>query len=238
MNITGDPSQVEESLAQRIAQVRASVARASEAARRSPDEITIVAVSKTFPRSFVDAAYDAGLRVFGESRVQETRDKYEMPLPEDASLRLIGQLQTNKARQAVALFSCIESVDRLSLIDALDRAAATNAERIVPVLVQVNVSREQQKSGCTPEDTAELIRRIQTSENLRCDGLMTIAPLVADAADARPAFAGLRELGENLQQRFSIALPVLSMGMSNDFEVAIAEGATHIRLGRAIFGSR
>lgn len=225
------------SLPARIAAVQAAVARAAENAGRSPGEVTIVAVSKTFSRSSVDAAYQAGLRVFGESRVQETRDKYETPLPGDASVRLIGQLQTNKARQAVTLFSCVESVDRLSLIDSLDRAAAS-ADRIVPVLIQVNVSREPQKAGCAPDDTEGLLRAILGSGNLRCDGLMTIAPLVADSTDARPAFIALRQLRDDLRDRLSLALQVLSMGMSNDYEVAIAEGATHVRLGRAIFGSR
>lgn len=227
----------QDSLGDRIAGVRASVAQAAEAARRSPSEITIVAVSKTVPRSSVDAAHAAGLRVFGESRVQEARAKYEIPLPSNASVHLIGQLQTNKARQAVALFACIESVDRISLIEALDRAAG-KAELLVPVLVQVNVSRQSQQSGCAPDETGELVRIIQDSAHLRCNGLMTIAPLVTDVEDARPAFSGLRELRNALEQRFSVSLPVLSMGMSNDYEVAIAEGATHIRLGRAIFGSR
>ncbi len=226
-----------DTLALRIAEVRAAVARAAEAAGRTPESVTIVAVSKTFPRSAVDAVYGSGLRVFGESRVQEARDKYEVPLPGDAAIRMIGQLQTNKARQAVSLFSCIESVDRPALIAALDRAAA-GSDLIMPVLVQVNVAREPQKSGCAPCDAEALVRAIQHSAHLRCDGLMTIAPLVADASDARPTFAGLRELRDALQQTLSIPLPVLSMGMSNDYGVAIAEGATHIRLGRAIFGSR
>lgn len=222
---------------QRIDHVRAAAARAAEAVNRSPDEVTIVAVSKTVPRSSVDAAYRAGLRTFGESRVQEARDKYAVPLPDDASVRMIGQLQTNKARQAAALFSCIESVDRLSLVRALDRAAA-NAGLTMPVLVQVNVAREPQKSGCAPEDAEALMRGIQELARLRCDGLMTIAPLVADSSNARPTFAGLRALRDALQETLSVPLPVLSMGMSNDYEVAIAEGATHIRLGRALFGGR
>lgn len=227
----------EESLGTRTMRVQASVARAAEAARRAPEEITIVAVSKMFPRSSVDAAYEAGLRVFGESRVQEARDKYRTRMPDDASVRMIGQLQTNKARQAVEFFSCIESVDRLSLVEALNRAAA-RLEICVRVLVQVNVAREPQKSGCAPEEAEALTRAIRASPNLRCDGLMTIAPLVTEVEDARPAFSGLRELRDELREQLSISLPVLSMGMSNDYEVAIAEGATHIRLGRAIFGSR
>lgn len=237
MSASGIPTGRERCLVQRIDHVRAAAARAAEAVNRSPDEVTIVAVSKTVPRSSVDAAYRAGLRTFGESRVQEARDKYAVPLPDDASVRMIGQLQTNKARQAAALFSCIESVDRSSLVGVLDRDAA-NAERIVPVLLQVNVGHEPQKAGCAPDDAEGLIRAILDSANLRCDGLMTIAPLVADSSNARPTFAELRKLRDALEQTFSIPLPVLSMGMSNDYEVAIAEGATHIRLGRALFGGR
>lgn len=237
MSAFGIPIEQTDSLAMRVADVRATVARAAESADRDADEVTIVAVSKTFSRLAVDVAYAAGLRGFGESRVQEAREKYDAPLPGDASVRMIGQLQTNKARQAIGLFSCIESVDRLSLVEALERAAA-KAGLTMPVLVQVNVAREPQKAGCAPEDAAALVRAASNSPHLRCDGLMTIAPLVADAADARLTFDGLRAIRDALQQTLSVPLPVLSMGMSNDYEVAIAEGATHIRLGRAIFGDR
>ena len=226
-----------DTLAATIADVQVMVAQAAATSGRPPEAVTIVAVSKTFPRSAVDAAYAAGLRVFGESRVQEARHKYEVALPGDAAVRMIGQLQTNKTRQAVGLFSCIESVDRHSLIEALDRATA-GTDRVLPVLVQVNVAGEPQKSGCAPQEAEALVRAIQQSANLRCDGLMTIAPLVADSSDARPTFAALRGLRDALQQTLSLPLPVLSMGMSNDYQIAIAEGATHIRLGRAIFGSR
>jgi hypothetical protein len=226
-----------DTLAATIADVQVMVAQAAATSGRPPEAVTIVAVSKTCPRLAVDAAYAAGLRVFGESRVQEVRDKYEVALPGDAAVRMIGQLQTNKARQAVKLFSCIESVDRRSLIEALDRATA-GTDLVLPVLVQVNVAGEPQKSGCAPQEAEALVRAIQQSANLRCDGLMAIAPLVVDSSDARPTFAALRELRDALQQTLSLPLPVLSMGMSNDYLIAIAEGATHIRLGRAIFGSR
>jgi pyridoxal phosphate enzyme (YggS family) len=175
------------------------------------------------------------MRLFGENRVQEAVAKFDPPLPDDAALHLIGQLQTNKVRQALRVVDCVESVDRLALVDAMQKEAA-KLERIVPVLVQVNIAREPQKSGCDPADAAMLVEKIQQSANLRCDGLMTIAPLVSDPEDARPTFAGLRELRDALGG--AALLPVLSMGMSNDFAVAIAEGATLIRVGRAIFGSR
>ena len=225
-------------MAGRVAGVMGRVRMAALRAGRDPASVTVVGVSKTFPRASLDAAYAAGIRVFGESRVQEARDKLAMPLPADATVHLIGQLQTNKVRPAVALFDMIESVDRASLIDALAREAAKR-ERTVDVLLQVNVAREAQKSGCAPDDAPLLLDEIIAAGNLRCLGLMTIAPLVDDPDDARKTFRDLRLLQEELRQRHpEVPLDVLSMGMSGDFEVAIEEGATHVRIGRAIFGTR
>jgi pyridoxal phosphate enzyme (YggS family) len=226
---------ITETLQERIELVREQVAAAARIAGRSPGDITITAVSKTWPREDVDAAYTAGLRVFGENRVQEAIAKFDPPLPADAKLHLIGQLQTNKVKQALRVFDRIESVDRVSLIAALQKEAAKE-DRVLSVLLQVNIAREEQKSGCSPEDAPPLLTRIQASPNLRCDGFMTIAPLVADPEDARPTFAGLRQLRDAIGD--SSLFPVLSMGMSNDFRIAIEEGATHIRVGRAIFGTR
>jgi pyridoxal phosphate enzyme (YggS family) len=222
-------------LEQRIADVQREVASAAEAAGRAPSEITIVAVSKTFPREDVDAAYAAGMRVFGENRVQEAVAKFVPPLPSDLSVHLIGQLQTNKVKQALQVVDCVESVDRISLIDALEKEAA-KLDRVVSVLVQVNIAREAQKSGCAPDVAESLVERIRMSSHLRCDGFMTIAPLVSDPEQARPTFAGLSELRDRLGNEAEF--PILSMGMSNDYATAIAEGATHVRLGRAIFGHR
>lgn len=224
-----------QTLADQISLVRAAVAAAATEANRSANEVTIVAVSKTFPREDVDAAFGAGLRVFGENRVQEATAKFEASLPHGASVHLIGQLQTNKVKQALAVFDCIESVDRVSLIDALQKEAA-KLDRIVSVLVQVNIAGEEQKSGCTAGDAVTLVERIGRASHLRCDGLMTIAPLVNDPEETRPTFSALRQLRDALGG--SAELPILSMGMSNDYPIAISEGATHIRLGRAIFGRR
>ncbi len=227
-----------EGLSDRIATIRQRVAVAAEAAGRRAEDIKIVAVSKTFPRQMVDAAYASGLRVFAENRVQEARDKYAEPLPADACVHLIGQLQTNKVKHAVGLFSCVESVDRVSLIEALEREGAKR-DLIVPVLLQVNIAREQQKSGCDPNRAPLLLDLIASSPHLRCEGLMTIAPLVDDPEDVRGTFRDLHLMREELRQRHPmLPLNVLSMGMSGDFEVAIAEGATHVRIGRAIFGQR
>lgn len=227
--------QVETALAERVARVRADVAEAARVAGRRPEEIEIVAVSKTVPRPVIDAAAALGLRHFGENRVQEAREKFAEPLPPGCDLHLIGQLQTNKAKLAVRLFDMIESVDRVSLIEALEKAARQQ-ERIVPVLLQVNIAGEEQKAGCAPEEAAALMERLGASPWLEPRGLMTIAPLVPDPELARPVFAGLRELRDALRRRFpGQDLATLSMGMSNDYRVAIAEGATTIRVGRAIF---
>ena len=227
---------VETALGERIAAVHAAIAEAAIAAGRRPEEITLVAVTKTVDRATVDEAYAHGLRHFGENRVQDALAKFATPPPPDAALHLIGQLQSNKARPASHLFDLIESVDRPSLIDALEKSGA-GMGRPVPVLLQVNIAREPQKAGCTPEDAAALAARIHGSPHLALRGLMTIAPLVADPEEARPVFAGLRALRDRLADDDpSLDLGVLSMGMSNDYPVAIAEGATLVRIGRAVLG--
>lgn len=205
---------------------------------RSADDITIVAVSKTFPRRLVDEAYALGLSVFGENRVQEAKGKFEGPLPSDLRVHMIGSLQSNKAKAAIGLFDRIESVDRVSLIDALEYSAA-KADTLVSVLLQVNIGREPRKSGCFPEQVRETIDALRGAEHLRVDGLMGIAPLLPSPDDARTYFRELRILRDDIsRERPDLDLSVLSMGMSGDFEAAIAEGATHVRIGSAIFGAR
>lgn len=223
-------------LAERIERVGDRVARAAVAAGRGPEDVTIVAVSKTVDRATVDEAYRLGLRHFGENRIQEAARKFAEPLPPDACLHLIGQLQTNKARPAARLFGMIESVDRPSLIEALEKEATRLGQRI-PILLQVNVAREPQKAGCAAEGAPALVARLARSPGLALRGLMTIAPLVADPEATRPVFAGLRRLRDDLLAADpSLDLGILSMGMSDDYRVAVAEGATHVRIGRAIFG--
>jgi len=222
----------------RIDRIQDRIHAAAQASGRSGDDVTIVAVSKTFPREMVDAAYGIGLSHFGENRVQEAAAKFSGPLPAGLRLHLIGQLQTNKVKPAIALFDRIESVDRPSLIAALNKEAAKQ-DTIVNLLLQVNVGREPQKSGCDPDEASALLDQILGSEHLRVGGLMTIAPMVANPNDARPVFRDLRELRDALQRdRPAHDLPILSMGMSGDFEAAVAEGATHVRIGSAIFGHR
>jgi PLP dependent protein len=226
---------VEGSVEERLEQVRAQIATAATASGRDPRSVTLVGVCKTVGREEVDAAYAAGLRHFGENRVRDAAAKFAAPLPDDAALHMIGQLQTNKAGKAIDLFTVIESVDRPSLIAELSRLASVR-NRVVPVLLQVNVAGEDQKAGCEPGEATALARTIVEAPGLDLRGLMTIAPLVADPEEVRPVFRGLRTLREGLVQELGRDLPTLSMGMSNDFAVAIGEGATHVRVGRAVFG--
>lgn len=222
-------------LMERVARVRSEIADATARAGRAPDSVTLIGVCKTVDRPAVDAAYAAGLRHFGENRVQDAIAKFTAPLPPDATLHLIGQLQSNKAKPAAGLFDVIESLDRPSLVNALGRAAE-GREAPLPVLLQVNVAREPQKAGCSPEDAPALVEAVLASPHLALHGLMTIAPLVSNAETVRPVFAALRQLKDDLGRRYpELALPVLSMGMSNDFQVAIEEGAIYVRIGRAIF---
>jgi pyridoxal phosphate enzyme (YggS family) len=222
----------------RIDRVLSLVADAARSSGRQSEDVTIVAVTKTVDRDVIDAAYALGLRHFGENRVQDARHKLVDSQPQlvGAVLHLIGQLQSNKAKPAVALFDIIESVDRISLIDALEREAERRGKSI-SVLLQVNIAREPQKAGCMPESASELMERLVRSPWLRPRGLMTMAPLVADVEETRPVFAGLRALRDALQrEQPAVDLGTLSMGMSDDFPVAIEEGATSVRIGRAIFG--
>ena len=223
-------------LESRIDAIRSDIAQAARAVGRNPDDITLIAVSKTFSRADVDAAYVHGIRHFGENRVQEARGKFEEPLPADATLHLIGHLQSNKAKQVPGLFQAVDSVDRPSVIDALDKAATKSGIQI-DVLVQVNVAGESQKAGCEPSEADELIARLTETSTLVPKGLMTIAPIDARGEELRGVFRDLRALRDDMQRQFpDLALTELSMGMSNDFAAAIAEGATQIRIGRALFG--
>jgi pyridoxal phosphate enzyme (YggS family) len=218
-----------EALPERLAQVRAEVAR------RAPQQVTIVAVTKGFGTDAIRAAMDAGLADIGENRVQEAVQKQDA-LRELNGVRwhLIGHLQRNKARVARGRFDLVHSVDSLELAQELDRRSTTPQR----VLLQVNVARESQKSGCVPEDTPMLARQVTALEHLRLEGLMTLAPLTDDEDVQRRTFRGLRVLRDRIKEEEGIWLPTLSMGMSDDYASAVAEGATVIRLGTALFGPR
>jgi len=218
-----------EALPERLAQVRA------ELARRAPQPITIVAVTKGFGSEAIRAALDAGLADIGENRVQEAVQKQD----ELASLtgvrwHLIGHLQRNKARVVAGRFDLVHSLDSLELAQELDRRSQGTQR----VLLQVNVAREAQKSGCAPEDAPMLARQITALEHLRLEGLMTLAPLTDDVDVQRRTFRGLRDLRDRIKEEDGVWLPTLSMGMSDDYASAVLEGATVIRLGTALFGPR
>lgn len=229
----------------RVASIRERIDAASTRAGRDAASIRLVAVSKTVDESVIAGAIGLGLTHFGENRVQDATRKFAALHADGRSprLHLIGQLQTNKARAAAKIAHEIESVDRPNLVETLETEARKLVERQelaagdrLPVLLQVNVAREEQKSGCAPEDAPALIEAILAGVTLHLRGLMTIAPFVATAEEARPTFAGLRELRDALASRYPEAdLGTLSMGMTNDFEIAIEEGSTSIRVGRAIF---
>lgn len=219
-----------------LERIRRDALAAAERSGRSGPDVTIVAVSKTVDRATMAAAFSAGVRVFGENRVQDAVAKLATPLPAGASVHLIGQLQTNKVKPVVRHFDVVESIDRPTLIDALGVAVSAVRTEPLPILLQVNIAGESQKAGCDPADAQSLVARILDAPAFALQGLMTIAPLVDDSEDVRPVFAGLRMLRDQLTAQFEgLPLPVLSMGMSNDFAIAIEEGATHIRIGRALF---
>jgi pyridoxal phosphate enzyme (YggS family) len=230
----GAAASLEQRLRRRIQAVEHRIAESAQRAGRPQGSVVLVGVSKTVGRADVDAAYAAGLRNFGENRVQDALPKFEN-VPADLVLHLIGSLQTNKARQVVGRCGLIHSLDRPGLADALAKRAESLGV-VQPVLIQVNVAREEQKHGCEPEDLAALIEHVLGLPHLSLRGLMTMAPLVALPEETRPVFSGLRELRDQTQSRYPDAtLAELSMGMTNDFEVAVEEGATLVRVGRAIF---
>lgn len=228
----------QEQLAENIAHVRARIAEAAERAGRDPAEITLVAVSKTRPVELVEIAYNLGVTDFGENRVQEALPKIAHFHPQGARWHLIGHLQSNKAGKVVEPFACVHSVDSLHLAQILNRHAEEQDKRL-PILLQVNVAGEASKEGMSPGQTTELARQIASLPALQVEGLMTIAPLVSDPEEVRPVFRELRRLRDRLRAEVSASSwTQLSMGMTDDYGVAIEEGATIVRVGRAIFGQR
>jgi pyridoxal phosphate enzyme (YggS family) len=230
------------SIADQLALVRARIAAAAERSGRDPASITLVAVSKTFPIDAVREAWAAGQRDFGENRVQEALQKIEAGADMEIRWHLIGHLQSNKAKKAVPAFSCIHSVDSLDLLERLDAAAAAlPAGTPAPeVLVQVDLAGEATKFGAPQEQAERIVRAAVSCRALRMTGLMLLPPWNEDAEQTRPWFIRLRRFRDELLDRGveAPALRHLSMGMSHDYEVAIQEGATIVRVGTAIFGRR
>lgn len=230
------------SIAQNISEVRERIETAARKTGRSAAEIPLMAVTKTHVPDHIHQAYVAGLRLFGENRVQEFAAKADAlaNLP-DAEWHMIGHLQANKAAKAVELFSAVDSVDSLRLAEKLDAAAHKLGKRL-PVLIEINVGGEAAKSGVAVEshDLGDLLQSAPRFEALEFRGLMTVPPFTDDPEGARPFFRKLRELRDVIAARKlpAIRMDVLSMGMSHDFEVAIEEGSTCVRVGTAIFGER
>jgi pyridoxal phosphate enzyme (YggS family) len=230
-------------LAERIEEVQARIRAAARRAGRDPAEVTMIAVSKTQTPETVAAAHRAGLRLFGENRVEEAAPKVravaDLLAPEPPpSWHMIGHLQSRKAAEALPWATMIHSVESEKLARRLSRFCAEQV-REMPVLIEVNVSGEASKYGVQPAALADLVNLVAGLPGLRLEGLMTVAPIAADPEDVRPVFAGLRALRDDLAGRYpGLGLPHLSMGMTDDFEVAIEEGATLVRIGRAIFGER
>ncbi len=249
------------SLAANLEAVRGRIVRAAQRARRRPEEITLVAVAKTFPAESIRLAYAAGVRHFGENRVQEWEAKQPLLADLDATWHLVGHLQSNKAARAARLFHSIDSVDSVALAQKLDRAlggqsfssdknavsagnnvgaqpAAPLPVKSLAVLIEVCLAPEETKSGISEAELPALAEAVLGLAHLDLRGLMCIPPYFDDPEQARPYFRKLRELRDALSRQLNRVLPELSMGMSHDFEAAIEEGATQIRLGTAIFGLR
>jgi pyridoxal phosphate enzyme (YggS family) len=227
-------------IAERVAVVRERIAQAAARAGRRPEEVTLVAVSKTHPPQAVREAFAAGLRDFGENRVQEAEAKIEsLGDLRAAGLRwhLVGHLQSNKAKRAVRIFDCIHSVDGVELGGKLAKAVAEEG-RSLPALVQVDLGHEASKSGLEENQLFALLTALQAPPALRVVGLMTLPPFQEDPEAVRPFFRRLRELRDQALAQGLLAGSDLSMGMSHDLEVAVEEGATLLRVGTAVFGER
>jgi len=231
---------VQRDLRRNLAAIRERIESAAARAGRNADEIKLVAVSKTHPALVVNEAIDAGISVFGENKVQEADVKIVEVGRDKAEWHLIGHLQSNKARRAVQLFDVIQSLDSLELATRLERICVEEDRPAVSVFVQVDLGKEATKSGIAETDLPELISYLETCQRLKFDGLMILPPYFEDGESVRPFFKRLREIRDELmsQKVFANGRGELSMGMSHDFEIAIEEGATIVRVGTAIFGER
>lgn len=226
-------------LKDRLAAIEERIAYACRRAGRERSSVRLMAVSKTHPAEAICEAAEAGITLFGENRVQEFESK-RAGLPDGLEIHLIGHLQSNKAAKAASIFSAIDTVDSLRLIERLNEAAKQR-NRLLPVLLEIKLSAEATKAGFDPSgiELQQTLERASDFGNLEIQGLMTIAPLDENPETARACFRRLRELREDLTRRYPhLNLSELSMGMSGDFEIAIAEGSTLVRIGTAIFGAR
>lgn len=225
-------------VAENLAQVQKNINESCTKINRDPNEVTLIAVSKTKPVEMLKEAYDAGARVFGENKVQEIVDKYDQ-MPSDVKWHMIGHLQRNKVKYIVDKVAMIHSVDSLRLAETIEKEAAKKAV-IVPILIEVNVAQEESKFGLKPEEVLPLIEQIADFSHIRIKGLMTIAPYVDNAEENREIFRELKKLSVDIAAKNinNVNMSVLSMGMTGDYMVAVQEGATMVRVGTGIFGAR
>jgi pyridoxal phosphate enzyme (YggS family) len=228
-----------DSIKERLEKVKDRIKKAAEACNRNPQTIRLVAVSKTVPADRVREAIEAGVKNLGENYVQEAREKINSLTDFPVNWHFIGHLQTNKAKYAVRLFDLIHSVDSLKLSRELNKQAQKNG-KIQQILIQVNISREETKSGISVDEAINLVDEISHLENLSIKGLMTMPPYFNQPERVRPFFSALRELRDQIKEKAipNMSMDELSMGMTGDFEAAIEEGATMVRVGTAIFGER
>jgi pyridoxal phosphate enzyme (YggS family) len=233
------PGEMVANLQENIARVEERIAAACRRSGRRREDVRLVAVSKTHPPEMIRAAFEAGLRNFGENRVQEAKSKRPELADLGATWHLVGHLQSNKARAARELFHWVHSLDSLRLAEKLAQAATPGGARL-PVLIEVNLGEETSKGGVRAGDVAALAEQVAPMETLELRGLMVIPPFLENPEDVRPYFRQLRALAGDLERRHlpTVFMHELSMGMSHDFEVAIEEGATIVRVGTAIFGER
>ncbi len=225
-------------IAENLAQVQKNIEKSCGEINRDPGEVTLIAVSKTKPVEMLKEAYDAGARVFGENKVQEIVDKYDQ-MPSDVKWHMIGHLQRNKVKYIVDKVAMIHSVDSFRLAETIEKEAAKK-EVVVPILIEVNVAREESKFGLRPEEVLPFIEEIADFSHIRINGLMTIAPYVENAEENRRIFRELKKLSVDIAAKNinNVTMSVLSMGMTGDYMVAVQEGATMVRVGTGIFGAR
>ncbi len=221
-----------------LREVEANIAAACAKAGRNTEDVTLIAVSKTKPVSMLEEIYAEGVRTFGENKVQELTEKYE-ELPKDIKWHMIGHLQRNKVKYIVDKVALIHSVDSYRLAEEINIQAKKH-QVTVPVLIEVNVAGEDTKFGVRPEETLQLVEEIASLENVRIQGLMTIAPFVDDPEENRVHFRRLKQLSVDIASKNidNVHMEILSMGMTNDYMVAVEEGATMVRVGTGIFGAR
>ena len=221
-----------------LKEVEAKIQAACDRAGRKREEVTLIAVSKTKPIEMLQEAYDLGVRVFGENKVQEITAKYDA-LPDDIHWHMIGHLQTNKVKYIIDKVSMVHSVDSVRLAEAIEKEAAKK-DICMPVLIEVNVAGEESKFGLSVEEVLPFLEEISSYEHLQVKGLMTIAPFVANPEENREVFQKLKKLSVDIaaKNNNNVNMSVLSMGMTNDYQVAVEEGATMVRVGTGIFGER